>query len=426
IFPIVCPVLCRWKQSSYWPIELISQTRYVLAHPNSHWKASILKGRLWWMESSSGFFCMIDNTTSRRSFPDTKIYHKNANSVSTICICISGIAACIHRRFPPFRHIIQNCGYNGEKGEEGDGVHGSGYKMSSQAHRDIIQPICETRRLISLFEFLAKLLLKAQLFKQYSTAGETIAHPSEFGKYLCPAHQKIQNILAAAFLLYSTVQQGVQSGKIINFDDGTLPKFSGETHQIVRKILYQYDNLERPTKNEPVKVDLELKVLEGFWREDDLVLKLFVRRTWDDQRLKFEPKQGGRDHIHLPGGIFEYYFWHPLTFFVHAHDFESMGPATTKIYSNGTVAQKDIYKIRLYRPLTSSDRGNLKINATITLSDFRYSNRGISMNFPMESGTCLTHSELVSIENVQCAKFVKNFKGRDYDQLVIKFDLTYK
>uniref|UniRef100_A0A915JIT8 Uncharacterized protein n=1 Tax=Romanomermis culicivorax TaxID=13658 RepID=A0A915JIT8_ROMCU len=43
IFPIVCPVLCRWKQSSYWPIELISQTRYVLAHPNSHWKASILK-----------------------------------------------------------------------------------------------------------------------------------------------------------------------------------------------------------------------------------------------------------------------------------------------------------------------------------------------------------------------------------------------
>uniref|UniRef100_A0A915HRF1 Uncharacterized protein n=1 Tax=Romanomermis culicivorax TaxID=13658 RepID=A0A915HRF1_ROMCU len=82
-----------------------------------------------------------------------------------------------------------------------------------------------------------------------------------------------------------------------------------------------------------------------------------------------------------------------------------MGPATTKIYSNGTiyddiqqaswlVAQKDIYKIRLYRPLTSSDRGNLKINATITLSDFRYSNRGILMNFPMESGTCLTHSEL--------------------------------
>uniref|UniRef100_A0A915JIM6 Neurotransmitter-gated ion-channel ligand-binding domain-containing protein n=1 Tax=Romanomermis culicivorax TaxID=13658 RepID=A0A915JIM6_ROMCU len=227
-------------------------------------------------------------------------------------------------------------------------------------------------------------------------------------------------------MLYGALQQGVQSMKVINFDANTLPKSSGETHQIVRKILDQYDNLERPVKNEPVKVELELRLLDGFWREDDLVLKLFVRRTWNDQRLKFEPKQGGRDLIHLPGGIFEHYFWHPLTFFVQAHDFESMGPATTRIFSNGTVAQKDIYKVRIYRPLTASERGAQKINATITLTDFRYSTRGVLMNFPAESGACLTHSEFVKVENVQCSKFVINSKGRDYDQLMIKFDLVKK
>uniref|UniRef100_A0A915K977 Uncharacterized protein n=1 Tax=Romanomermis culicivorax TaxID=13658 RepID=A0A915K977_ROMCU len=50
------------------------------------------------------------------------------------------------------------------------------------------------RRLISLFVILIKLLLKAQVPKKYSTAGEIIANANELEKYLYPADRKIRNV----------------------------------------------------------------------------------------------------------------------------------------------------------------------------------------------------------------------------------------
>uniref|UniRef100_A0A915IVM3 Neurotransmitter-gated ion-channel ligand-binding domain-containing protein n=1 Tax=Romanomermis culicivorax TaxID=13658 RepID=A0A915IVM3_ROMCU len=212
-------------------------------------------------------------------------------------------------------------------------------------------------------------------------------------------------------------------------DHHDLYEHAGETGAILKKVLDKYDHFARPKTADraPTSVSMTISVLEAFWKDQELVLKVIFKRQWVDERLKFEVAPGGRDRIHLPIRDFGNRIWRPNTFFVYAYDVDDLNnKGLIKIMSNGTIEDKRIETIRIFKPLSTPDQKT--IDGSFTLADFRYDNTRLTMNWPAtHDKACMIVNDQhrVHISNIQCSKSTKKvLYGGEYDQMIATFTYT--
>uniref|UniRef100_A0A915JX63 Neurotransmitter-gated ion-channel ligand-binding domain-containing protein n=1 Tax=Romanomermis culicivorax TaxID=13658 RepID=A0A915JX63_ROMCU len=199
----------------------------------------------------------------------------------------------------------------------------------------------------------------------------------------------------------------------------------GETGRILNQILQNYDPYVRPEPlgGGPTDMEIWIRVIELTWRHDDLYFKGSFNRRWVDNRLKFEPRPGGREDITLDASEFQQLIWQPDLVFMTHYSHNVMGRGLITIHHNGTIHHKNLDTAVINFKKSTNEQRSFKV--VFTAADFGNDKNDVTYHCPSE-GCILKQDDpcKVEVKTVEYSTRIKMIADREHEVVNITMTLT--
>jgi len=208
--------------------------------------------------------------------------------------------------------------------------------------------------------------------------------------------------------------------------NGETKVIQSDVPTVISELLLDYDSSIRPHQaSGPTHVNLSVHYGYVGFRNNELIVTMFLRQYWNDERLKFKTPT----NIRVKTSKFMNKIWTPDTFSPDALNSQIMNEGFIQITNDGQVKWSQLLKIRAFCLFSVAEayRTDGHQNCSVSFSSYGYRNEDVDLQW-LDINNCVTGGpehpdKRAKVIDTHCSDHILELSVGKFSKVVFNIEL---